>query len=273
VHACGAGPWDAWIRSGKSVLPQPLPLTLGSDVSGRVVAVGDQAAGFEIDDPVYGVTNKRFTDGYAEYAICLGAMMAAKPASLSDLDAASVPVIAVTAWQMLFDHARLSRGQSVLVQGAAGNVGRFAVQLAAHEGVHVAAVARDADGDTVRALGAQTVIGRDLATDERFDAVMDLVGGAGQSDLFRLVRPGGSLISAVSEPDQNIAREADVRAAFMLVDVTTNILNELTTRLDEGRLSVFVGTVLPLSDAVQAHRMLDGAVQHPPGKIVLSVRG
>jgi NADPH:quinone reductase-like Zn-dependent oxidoreductase len=273
VHACGAGPWDAWIRAGKSVLPQPLPLTLGSDVSGSVAVVGDQVTGFRIGDPVYGVTNKRFTDGYAEYAVCVGAMMAPKPASLTDVEAASVPVIAVTAWQMLFDHARLGRGQSVLVQGAAGNVGRFAVQLAAEAGLFVTAIATDAEAGALRALGAHVVVGRDLATNDRFDAVIDLVGGPEQGKLFRLVNPGGSLISAVAEPDQDRAREAGVRGAFMLVDVRTDVLNELTGRLEDGRLRPFVGTVLPLSEAVMAHRMLDGVLRHAPGKIILSVCG
>jgi NADPH:quinone reductase-like Zn-dependent oxidoreductase len=267
VHACGVGPWDAWIRAGQSVLPQPLPLTLGSDVSGEVVAVAPQVSGFRIGDPVYGVTNKRFTDGYAEYAVCAGTMMAPKPASLTDVEAASVPVIAVTAWQMLFDHAGLERGQSVLVQGAAGNVGRFAVQLAAQAGLRVTAVANDAEA--MRALGADTIVGRDLATHDRFDAVMDLVGGPGQADLLGLIKPGGAMISAVAEPDQDRAREAGVRGAFMLVDVTTDVLNELTRHFDDGRLAAFVGTILPLSDAIIAHRMLDGVLPHAPGKIVL----
>jgi len=271
VHACGVGPWDGWIRAGKSVLPQPLPLTLGSDVSGEVVAIGSGVSDFTVGTSVYGVTNKRFTDGYAEYAICLGTMMARKPAALSDIEAASVPVIAVMAWQMLFDHARLVEAQSVLVQGAAGNVGRFAVQLGVQAGLRVTAVASDADADAIRALGANVIVGRDLATDDRFDAVMDLVGGPKQNDLFRLVRRGGSLISAVAEPDQDHAREAGVRGAFMLVNVRTETLNELARRFDEGRLRVFVGTVLPLSDAIMAHHMLDGVVPHAPGKIILRV--
>jgi NADPH:quinone reductase-like Zn-dependent oxidoreductase len=272
VHACGVGPWDGWIRAGNSVLPQPLPLTLGSDISGVVVAIGRRLSGFRVGEAVYGVTNKRFTDGYAEYAICMGAMMARKSAALSDLEAASVPVIAVTAWQMLFDHARLVETQSVLVQGAAGNVGRFAVQLGAQAGLRVTAVASDADADAIRTLGAEIVVDRDLATDERFDAVLDLVGGPKQSELFKLLRPGGSLISAVAEPDQDDAREAGVRGTFMLVDVGTETLNELTRRFDDGGLQVFVGTVLPLSDAIKAHHMLDGAAPHAPGKIILRVR-
>src|SRR5688572_28429950 len=126
VHAAGVGPWDGWVRAGKSVLPQPLPLTLGSDFSGVVAAVGTGVAEFAPGDEVFGVTNPRFTGAYAEYAVAAAGMIAKKPPSLTHVDAASVPVVAVTAWQALFDEARLERGASVLIHGAAGNVGGYA---------------------------------------------------------------------------------------------------------------------------------------------------
>jgi NADPH:quinone reductase-like Zn-dependent oxidoreductase len=127
VRAAGVGPWDAWVRAGKSALPQPLPLTLGSDIAGVVQAVGPGVTGLAPGDAVFGVTNPHFTGGYADYAVATAAMLAKKPAALSDIDAASVPVVTVTAWQALFEEARLTAGQSVLIHGAAGNVGAFAV--------------------------------------------------------------------------------------------------------------------------------------------------
>jgi NADPH:quinone reductase-like Zn-dependent oxidoreductase len=130
VKAAGVGPWDGWIRAGKSALPQPLPLTLGSDLAGVVEAVGPNVDTFARGDTVFGVTNPQFTGSYADYAIATAAMIARKPASISDVDAASVPVIAVTAWQALFEQAAALRGQTVLIHGAAGNVGAFAVQFA-----------------------------------------------------------------------------------------------------------------------------------------------
>ena len=130
VHAAGVGPWDGWIRAGKSVLPQPLPLTLGSDLSGTVAAVGSGISEMAIGDQVFGVTNTQFLGAYAEYAVASAGMLAKKPSSLSYPEAASVPVVAVTAWQGLFDHARLEAGQTVVIHGAAGNVGAYAVQLA-----------------------------------------------------------------------------------------------------------------------------------------------
>ena len=123
VHAAGVGPWDGWIRAGKSALPQPLPLTLGSDLSGTVAAVGSGISELAIGDQVFGVTNTQFLGAYAEYAVASAGMLAKKPASLSYVEAASVPVVAVTAWQGLFEHARLEAGQTVVIHGAAGNVG------------------------------------------------------------------------------------------------------------------------------------------------------
>lgn len=271
VAAAGVGPWDAWIRSGRSVLPQPLPLTLGSDVAGIVAAVGDGVHGVDIGTPVYGTTNARFTDGYAEFAICQAAMIAPKPARLSFIEAASVPVVAVTAWQMLFDHGHLVAGQSVLIHGAAGNVGRFAVQLARDAGVRVVASASENDIDALRALGAAEIVNRELAGELQVDAALDLVNGETQVRLFDLVRPGGALISAVSQPDAARAAERAVRAEFMLVDVRAEILTRLTDRFDAGVLQVLVGSILPLGEAALAHRMLDGFLATAPGKIVLQV--
>src|SRR4051794_28077844 len=119
VEAAGVGPWDGWIRSGKSALPQPLPLTLGSDLSGEIVAMGTGVSGLRVGDQVYGVTNPRFIGAYAEYALASAGMVANKPASLTHVEAASVPVVAVTAWQALFDHAQLKAGQTVVIHGAA----------------------------------------------------------------------------------------------------------------------------------------------------------
>lgn len=270
VAAVGVGPWDAWIRSGRSVLPQPLPLTLGSDVAGTVAVIGDGVAGFEPGLPIYGVTNARFTDGYAEYAICRADMIAPKPATLSFVEAASAPVVAVTAWQMLFDHARLVAGQRVLVHGAAGNVGRFAVQLAHGAGLHVVASADAREREALRALGADDFVGRGLGGDVPVDAALDLVGGNMQASLLDHVVPGGSLISAVSAPDAEAAAVRRIRATFMLVNVRAEVLVRLADQFDAGTLRPFVGTTMPLSEARTAHRMLDGIEPARPGKIVLT---
>src|ERR1700744_835394 len=273
VHAAGVGPWDGWIRAGKSALPQPLPLTLGSDLSGTVAAVGSDISELAIGDQVFGVTNTQFLGAYAEYAVASAGMLAKKPSSLSYAEAASVPVVAVTAWQGLFDHARLEAGQTVVIHGAAGNVGAYAVQLARRARLHSIATAGTKDIEYVLSLGADKVL--DYHT-QRFedevkdvDAVFDLVGGEVQLRSFRILRPGGKLISAVSKPDQDRAKQHGITAAFFLVDVTTERLRAIAKLIDGGELKTCVGVVLPLADARDAHMMLERQLASPRGKIVL----
>jgi NADPH:quinone reductase-like Zn-dependent oxidoreductase len=275
VEAAGVGPWDGWIRAGKSALPQPLPLTLGSDLSGKIVAVGPGVSDLRAGDQVYGVTNPQFVGAYAEYALASATMVSSKPTSLTYNEAASVPVIAVTAWQALFDQAQLKAGQTVLIHGAAGNVGAYAVQLASRAGLRTIATAAADDVPFVRNLGADTTI--DYRT-QRFeeevrdaDAVIDLVGGETQERSFQVLRRGGKLVSAVSDPDQHLAQSHGVEAAFFLVNVTSQYLAEITGLIDGGKLRTRVGAVLPLAQAREAHYMLERLRPQPKGKIVLAV--
>ncbi|MET0529164.1 MAG: NADP-dependent oxidoreductase [Microvirga sp.] len=275
VHAAGVGPWDGWIRAGNSALPQPLPLTLGSDLSGEIQAIGPDVSDLRVGDQVYGVTNPRFIGAYAEYAVASAAMIARKPASIDDLEAASVPVIAVTAWQGLFDQAQLKADQTVLIQGAAGNVGAYAVQLAHRAGLRTIATTASDDHGFVRELGAETIVDyktqhfEDVARD--VDAVLDLVGGETQQRSFAVLRRGGKLISAVSQPDQDLAKSHGVDATFFLVNVTTRDLTEIAGLIDSGDLRTRVGNVMPLADAREAHLMLEGMRPASKGKIVLAV--
>ncbi len=275
VHAAGVGPWDGWIRAGGSALPQPLPLTLGSDLSGDIQTVGTDVSDFRISDQVYGVTNPRFVGAYAEFAVASAAMIARKPTTLTYVEAASVPVIAVTAWQGLFDQAQLKAGQTVVIHGAAGNVGSYAVQLARRAGIRTIATAATDDIEFVGDLGADTVV--DFQT-QRFedaardvDAVLDLVGGEAQGRSFHVLRRGGKLISAVSQPDQDVARRHGVDATFFLVNVTSRYLTEIGDLIDSGKLRTRVGRVLSLADAREAHFILEGRRPSPKGKIVLTM--
>ena len=183
----------------------------------------------------------------------------------------NVPVVAVTAWQALFDHAQVTAGQAVVIHGAAGNVGAYAVQLARRAGVRAIGTA----ATDVRNLGANTVI--DYRT-QRFeqeirdaDAVIDLVGGDTQARSFQLLRRGGKLISTVSPPDQHLAQSHGVEAALFLVNVTSRYLAEIAGLVDGGEPRTHVGAGLPLADAREAHFMLEGVRPRPKGKIVLTV--
>jgi NADPH:quinone reductase-like Zn-dependent oxidoreductase len=274
VKAAGVGPWDALVREGKSELHQPLPLILGSELSGIVEQIGAEISGFKTGGEVYGATNDQFTGAYAEYAVPLAKMMSQKPRTLSFIEAASVPIVAVTAWQMLFDYARATAGQTVLIHGAAGNVGAYAVQLASQAGLHVTATAASADFEYVRSLGAEKVV--DFRT-QRFeellsgmDLVLDTVGGDTQQRSLQVLKPGGILVSSVSPVPEATQKRYGIQAVFFYVDVTTARLNAITELFDSGKLVTNVGTVLPLEEARIAHEMLGGA-PHKRGKIVLSI--
>lgn len=273
VRASGVGPWDGWIREGHSVLPQPLPLTLGSDLSGVVEALGPGVQDFNVGDEVFGVTNPRFTGANADHAIASVRMISAKPKTVPHLEAASVPVVAVTAWQMLFDHGGIKPGQTVLILGAAGNVGGYAVQLAHAAGAHVIASASQNEADYVRGLGADIVFdGRadGIPSDLKgVDVVVDAVGGDAQMKSLSTLRRGGILVSAVSQPDQGTADRLGVKAAFMLVDVNSAVLSAISELLNTNKLKTNIVSVLPLSDARTAHEMLAGTRPRPRGKIVL----
>jgi NADPH:quinone reductase-like Zn-dependent oxidoreductase len=273
VKAAGVGNWDALIHEGKVQL-QPLPIILGSEISGIVEAIGEKISEFKVGDEVYGATNQQFSGAYAEHALSLARMIAQKPKTLNFIEAASAPIVTVTAWQMLFEYARVAAGQTVLIHGAAGNVGAYAVQLASQAGLHVVATAASTDLDYVRGLGAETVVDY---RKERFeesvtgvDVVLDTVGGETQQRSLRVLKPGGILVSVVSPIPETAQKHYGVRAAYFYVDVTTARLNKITELFDSGKLLTDVGSVLPLEQARVAHEMLEGA-PHKRGKIVLSV--
>jgi NADPH:quinone reductase-like Zn-dependent oxidoreductase len=276
VCAAGVGPWDALVRTGKSGLPLTPPLTLGAEISGIVEKVGPNSTGFSPGDEVFGATSPLFITGYAEYAVVAARMIAKKPAALSHVEAAALPVVGVMAWQMLFDHASLHEGQTVVIHGGAGNVGAFAVQLARAKKLRVIATVRNGDADYVRGLGAHEVINIESNVANfarRADAVIDTVGGPLQDQLLTFIKPGGIIVSSVSRPNMQLAQKRRVRADYFIVDVNTAQLARLADMHANSELVIPVGSVLPLSEVRAAHEMLIGTRAHKRGKIVLQVAG
>ena len=268
VMAAGVAAWDAIIREGKSkVSPQP-PLTLGSDLSGIVEQVGPGVTDFAPADEIYGVTNPQFCGAQAEFAVAMAGMIARKPRSLNYVEAASAPVIAVTAWQMLFQYGQATRGQTVMVVGAAGNVGAYAVQMAIDAGIQVVAIAHLADQDLLHSLGVKSIIDSGKPAFEQdlpqVDVIVDTVGGSTLQRCVAALKPGGKLVTSVS------TQPLPAGAIFFYAEVTTARLLTLTPLFDAGRITARVGSILPLSEARQAQRMLAGA-PHKSGKIVLQI--
>jgi NADPH:quinone reductase-like Zn-dependent oxidoreductase len=271
VAAAGVAPWDPIIREGKSEVSGSAPLTLGSDLSGVIDRVGDSVKDFRVGDAVYGVTNPQFVGAQAEYAVCQTGMIAPRPRGLDDLAAASAPVVAVTAWQMLFEYGDLKPGQSVLIVGAAGNVGAYAVQMAVAAGTSVVAVARKKDEQVLRQLGASVIVDSEAPNFARglpkVDAIADLVGGETLQKCVEALKDGGKLISVVSGENSFNG----VKPVFFYAEVTTDRLRKITEMFEGGKIHARVGSVVPLEEARRAYEMLAGA-PHEPGKIMLRVR-
>lgn len=274
VSHAGVGPWDAWIREGRSVVTPALPLTLGSDLAGIVEAIGAGVVTVKPGDAVYGATNPEFIGAYAQFAVANANMLARKPASLSFAEAASAPVVAVTAWQMLFEYGKAKAGQTVLIHGGGGSVGAYAVQLAVQAGLHVIATASAADAPYVQSKGAGVVIDYRASRFEdsgpMVDLVLDTVGGETSERSLRVIKPGGILVSIVTEVKALQSNSRHIKAVFFLVEVTTERLDRITDLFEREKLTPRVGNTLPLDQVRTAHEMLGGA-PHQPGKIVLRI--
>jgi NADPH:quinone reductase-like Zn-dependent oxidoreductase len=201
-------------------------------------------------------------------------MVALRPSRLSQAEAASVPVIAVTASQMLFEYGNLKPGQTVMILGAAGNVGAYAVQLAVNAGLHVVGIVRSKDIEYVKALGSQTVLDYQASKFENavrpVDLILDTVGGETRERSYSVLKSGGTLVSVVSADP--VPDRPDARSVFFYVEVTTARLNGISKLLNSRQLAPQVGTLLPLNEVRTAHEMLAGA-PHKRGKIVLEVNG
>src|SRR4029077_11188793 len=217
----------------------PPPLTLGSDLSGGVEGTGPSISELKKDDEIYGVTNPQFCGANAQYAIAHANTVALKPSRLSYVEAASAPVIAVTAWQMLFEYGNAKPDQTVMILGAAGNVGAYAVQLAVNAGLQVIGVAGSKDNEYVKALGSQTVVNYQAGKFENavppVDLVLDTVGGETRERSYSVMKSGGVLVSVVST-DPILARP-DARSVSFYAEVTTERLNGISRLFYSGQLT------------------------------------
>jgi NADPH:quinone reductase-like Zn-dependent oxidoreductase len=222
---------------------------------------------------VYALTAFDRDGAEAEYTIALPSELAPKPRSLDYVQAASVPLTALTAWQAFFDHAGLIAGQTVLIHGAAGGVGVFAVQLARWAGAQVIATASARNHDFLRALGANKIIDYTTTRFEEVvhdvDLVLDTVGGETLERSWAVVKKGGMLISVASPPSTEQAKAHGVRSVWFIVEPNREQLIQIGTLIDAGQIRPIIETVLPLSQARQAYEQ--GARGHTRGKIVLRV--
>jgi NADPH:quinone reductase-like Zn-dependent oxidoreductase len=272
VHAAGVNQIDWKIRQGlmKDFQPMTFPYIPGIEVAGVVEGVGPGVTAFEIGQAVFGQSTR---GAYAEYITESVEALALKPETLSFAEAATVPVGATTAWRALFDNGSLTSGQRVLIQGAAGGVGLFAVQLAKWKGAQVIGTASTANLDFVRELGADTVVVYTTTPVESVildvDLVLDGVGGETLISSLAATRRGGTLISIAGLPPQEEALARGIHAAFIRNQYSRELLLTLTRLIDEGRLKVTAGKTFSLNEVQLAHEYSRGG--HGRGRIVLQI--
>lgn len=276
VHAVGINPVDWKTRRGSGVAQAlDLPAIIGWDVSGTVAEIGPDVTQFKPGDEVYGMVNfPGYGGAYAEYVAAPATHLARKPQRFDHLNAAAVPLAALTAYQALFDTAQLAAGQTVLIHAAAGGVGHFAVQLAKLRGATVIGTASARNAGFLRELGIDQVIDYTTTHFEAVvrdvDVVLDAVGGAPLARSYEVVRPGGVLVSIAGQLDAERAAARNVRVERILVEPNRAQLNELQQWIDHGQLVTHLDAVFPLAETAAAHAQLEQG--HTRGKIVLQVR-
>jgi len=277
VRAAAVNPVDWKIRDGLGeMFGLKPPLILGCEVAGMVEAVGGRGpsrtdiGGFVAGDDVYGYLGAH-SGGYAEYVAAPASEFVRKPKHIDFDTAASVPVAALTAWQGIFDHGELARGQRILITGASGAVGSMAVQLAKNKGAYVIGTGSGRNQEFVRKLGADEFVDYKKTKFEdkvnALDLVFDTVGGDTQERAFQTLKRGGVLVSTVSPPSAEKAKKFGVTVAMVAVRPNRDQLAEINRLLETGKLKMRIATVLPLAQVKKAHQI--SASGHADGKIIL----
>ena len=276
VHAAGLNPTDFKHRALKIFLPPP-PLTLGWDVSGTVVETGFGVTLFRPGDEVFGMLPYPHGHGsHAEYVTGPARAFAAKPAGTDHVQAAALPLAALTAWQALVDTAGLRAGQRVLIHAAAGGVGHLAVQLAKERGAHVTGTASAPKHAFLRELGADACVDYRSAdftdTEERYDVVLDTLGGETATRSVDVLRPGGIVVSLLPGDAHTgaAAERAGVRAVVLLVEHDHAGMRAVAELVERGSLRAHVSGTFPLAEGARAHAQ--GETGRTTGKLVLTVR-
>jgi NADPH:quinone reductase-like Zn-dependent oxidoreductase len=275
VVAASVNPVDWKIREGhlRQMIPYPLPLTLGWDVSGVIESVGAEVKRFKVGDAVYSRPDIKRNGTYAEYVAIREGEIAHKPKTISHVEAASLPLAGIAAWESLFTAAQLTAGQTVLIHAGAGGVGSLAIQLAKASGARVIATMSGKNRDLVESLGADQVI--DYRTQDfkvaidKVDVVFDTLGGEVQESSWSVLKPGGTLVSIVSPPSAEKATSLGVRNAFVFIEPNPRVLDGLAAQVDAGKVRPVIGAEFALRDIAKAHALSESG--RSVGKIVLYV--
>lgn len=275
VHAASITPTELnWPPTWEDRAGHPrLPVIPSHEVAGVIAELGYGTTGVTVGSAVYALTDWYRDGAAADYVAVEARDVAPKPASLSFIETASMPLAGLTAWQALFDHGKVTAGQTVLIQGAAGGVGTFAVQLAHTAGARVIGTGRAWSRRLVTNLGADQYVDLDQQPFEQavghVDLVLDLIGGDFLRRSWSVVKPGGVLVSTVEDPLAAGPGRPDARSVFFIVVPDRAELVALARQAESGKLKPFVGDVIPLANGRAAFEVKHG--RHVPGKVVLTV--
>lgn len=275
VVGSSVNPIDWKIRRGnfKALIPYSLPVILGRDVCGIVHAVGSDAAKFKFGDEVYANPDVLRDGTYAEFVAVRESEVARKPATISHIDAATLPLAGLTAWQALVNTAKLVAGQRVLILGAAGGVGTIAVQLATTLGARVLGTGSPRNRQFLESLGVDEFIDYHDPHLERaardVNVVFDTIGGPTQEAAWAVMAPGGILVSTISPPPPGYAETLGFRGAFVSTKPDASALEQIAAMVDAGRLRPVIAAEFALADIRNAHAMSESG--RARGKIALYV--
>ena len=276
VFAAGVNSFDGTLLAGKYAKPNgtQLPWHPGYDIAGVVEKVGSKVTKFKVGDAVYAMINILKGGGYAEYALAKETDAALKPTTISFLEAAGAPSVALTSWQAIVDTANVQSGQTVLIHGASGGIGLFAIPFAKIRGAKVFATASTANQDFLKQLGADVAIDyktqkfEDIAKD--VDVVIDAVGGETLRRSYPIVKKGGMVVSLSDNVDQAQLGKHGIRGTSIAVQNNGNELAQIAKLIDQGKIKVIVSETFSLEDANKAQAKAD--LGHTRGKIVLKIR-
>lgn len=274
IHAASVNPVDWKVREGylKGFIPHQLPLILGWDFAGEVVALGAEVKGWNLGDAVYARPDIARDGSYAEYIAVRASEIAHKPASLDWQEAAAVPLAALTAWQALYEIAAIKEGERVLIHAGSGGVGSFAIQLAKLRGAYVYTTTSSRNIEHVKNLGADEVIdytARDFSQLRDLDVVFDTLGGDVMDNSWQTLKRGGRLVSIIGTPDAQVAERHGVTPLFCFVQPNATQLAELARLFDAGKLQVTIDSLFALEDIQKAHERSESG--RARGKIVVQI--
>ncbi len=278
VYASSINPFDTTIRAGymKDMIPLEFPVTLGGDIAGVVSEIGPGVEGFNAGDKVYGQANAVAgnSGAFAEFAATSAGQLAKMPESLDFTEAASLPLVAVSAWQGIVQHIDLQSGQKIFIHGGAGGIGTIAIQIAKNLGAYVATTATGEGIDYVKQLGADEVIDykvQNFAEVLRdYNAVFELAGGSEFDKTLTVLKTGGIGVSMIAQADEARVAELGVRAISQSTKVTTEALEQVSKLVEAGVIKPQVDKTFNLDQAQEAFKAREsGMVQ---GKIVLKIK-